>query len=182
MIDNLADTTTAHGRQPQPPGHRDRTDTTGARHAHRCNLRSSRNEESKPRNATHRSSRSLAAATGLSQTTVSRIWHTFGLRPWRAETLKPSTDPMAVDMVRDVVGLYLNPPDRALIPCARARRRIGVAVDVTLGLATEPSFEFVGVAAGGLGDRQRSKPINVMPNPPGLALEVSEVVFGLMVS
>jgi hypothetical protein len=72
--------------------------------------------ESTPRGATHWSSRSMAA-TGLSQSTVSRIWRTFGLQPWRSQTFKLSTDPLFVDKVRDVVGLYLDPPERALVLC-----------------------------------------------------------------
>jgi transposase len=66
----------------------------------------------KPRDATHWSSRSMAKASGLSQTAVVRIWRAFGLQPHRAETFKLSTDPLFIDKVRDIVGLYLNPPDR----------------------------------------------------------------------
>ncbi|BCJ75888.1 IS630 family transposase [Catellatospora sp. IY07-71] len=80
--------------------------------------------ESKPRNATHWSSRSMAAATGLSQSTVSRVWRTFGLQPWRAETFKLSTDPLFVEKVRDVVGLYLDPPERALVLCVDEKSQI----------------------------------------------------------
>jgi transposase len=80
--------------------------------------------ESKPRNATHWSSRSMAKAMGLSQSTVSRIWRTFGLQPWRTETFKLSTDPLFVDKVRDVVGLYLNPPERALVFCVDEKSQI----------------------------------------------------------
>jgi transposase len=80
--------------------------------------------ESTPRNATHWSSRSMAAATGLSQSTVSRIWRTFGLQPWRAESFKLSTDPLFVDKVRDVVGLYLDPPERALVLCVDEKSQI----------------------------------------------------------
>jgi transposase len=71
--------------------------------------------ESKPANATHWSTRGMANATGLSQTAVSRIWRAFGLRPHRHETFKLSTDPYFVENVRDVVGLYLDPPDRAVV-------------------------------------------------------------------
>jgi transposase len=66
----------------------------------------------KPRDATHWSSRTMAKASGLSQTAVVRIWRAFGLQPHRAETFKLSTDPLFIDKVRDIVGLYLNPPDR----------------------------------------------------------------------
>ena len=80
--------------------------------------------EAKPRNATHWSSRQMATATGLSQSTVSRIWRTFGLQPWRSETFKLSTDPLFVDKVRDVVGLYLDPPERALVLCVDEKSQI----------------------------------------------------------
>ena len=71
--------------------------------------------ESTPANATHWSTRGMAKATGLSQTAVSRIWRAFGLQPHRHETFKLSTDPYFVEKVRDVVGLYLHPPDRAVV-------------------------------------------------------------------
>jgi transposase len=71
--------------------------------------------ESKPKNATHWSTRSMARAAGLSQTAVSRIWRTFGLKPHLTKTFKLSTDPQFVDKVRDVVGLYVNPPERAIV-------------------------------------------------------------------
>ncbi len=71
--------------------------------------------ESKPRAATHWSTRSMAKASGLSQTTISRIWRAFGLKPHRQDTFKLSTDPYFVEKVRDVVGLYMNPPDKAVV-------------------------------------------------------------------
>ena len=71
--------------------------------------------ESRPDNATHWSTRGMAAACGLSQTAVSRIWRAFGLKPHLRETFKLSSDPFFVEKVRDVVGLYLNPPDRAIV-------------------------------------------------------------------
>lgn len=71
--------------------------------------------ESKPTNATHWSTRGMARATGLSQTAISRIWRAFGLQPHRSDTFKLSTDPYFVEKVRDVVGLYLAPPDRAVV-------------------------------------------------------------------
>jgi transposase len=78
----------------------------------------------KPREATHWSSRMMAEASGLSQTAVMRIWHAFGLRPHRAETFKLSTDPLFIEKVRDIVGLYLNPPDRALVLCVDEKSQI----------------------------------------------------------
>jgi transposase len=68
--------------------------------------------ETKPKDATHWSTRSMAAQVGLSQTAVSRIWRAFGLQPHRSETWKLSKDPFFIDKVRDVVGLYLAPPER----------------------------------------------------------------------
>ncbi len=73
--------------------------------------------EQTPANATHWSTRGLAKAVGLSQTTVVRIWRAFGLQPHRSETFKLSTDPLFVEKVRDIVGLYLAPPVRALVLC-----------------------------------------------------------------
>jgi|SRR3990170_969784 len=71
--------------------------------------------ESKPKDATHWSTRSLAKASGLSRSSVHRIWQAFGLRPHRSESFKLSTDPLLIEKVRDIVGLYLDPPDRALV-------------------------------------------------------------------
>jgi transposase len=73
--------------------------------------------EAAPPNATHWSTRTLARAVGLSQTAVSRIWRAFALQPHRRETFKLSRDPLFVEKVRDIVGLYLAPPDRALVLC-----------------------------------------------------------------
>jgi len=80
--------------------------------------------ESSPANATHWSTRAMAAQMGLSQSTVSRIWRAFGLQPHRAETFKLSTDPYFVDKVHDVVGLYLDPPERALVFCVDEKSQI----------------------------------------------------------
>ncbi|ACU38392.1 IS630 family transposase [Actinosynnema mirum] len=80
--------------------------------------------ERRPDNATHWSTRSMAERTGLSQSTVSRIWRAFGLQPHRVETFKLSTDPYFVDKVYDVVGLYLDPPERALVFCVDEKSQI----------------------------------------------------------
>jgi len=80
--------------------------------------------ESTPKDATHWSTRSMAAQVGLSQTAVSRIWRAFGLQPHRVESFKLSTDPLFVDKVRDVVGLYLDPPERALVLCVDEKSQI----------------------------------------------------------
>ena len=73
--------------------------------------------ESTPANATHWSTRAMAVACGLSPATVQRVWRAFGLRPHRVETFKLSSDPEFAEKVRDIVGLYLSPPDRALVLC-----------------------------------------------------------------
>lgn len=73
--------------------------------------------EETPKNATQWSTRSMAAATGLSQSSISRIWRAFSLQPHRIETFKLSNDPLFVPKVRDIVGLYMDPPDKALVLC-----------------------------------------------------------------
>ena len=80
--------------------------------------------ESTPRDATHWSTRAMAARSGLSQTTVRRIWRAFALQPHRSETFKLSQDPLFVDKVRDIVGLYLAPPDKALVLCVDEKAQI----------------------------------------------------------
>ena len=80
--------------------------------------------ETRPRNATHWSTRSMAAEVGLTQTAVSRIWRAFGLQPHRQDTFKLSNDPLFVDKVHDVVGLYLNPPERAVVLCVDEKSQI----------------------------------------------------------
>lgn len=80
--------------------------------------------ESTPKNATHWSTRSLAAACGLSRSSVHRVWQAFALAPHRSESFKLSTDPLFIDKVRDIVGLYLNPPDKALVLCVDEKSQI----------------------------------------------------------
>jgi transposase len=80
--------------------------------------------ETTPRDATHWSTRSLAKATGLSRMTISRIWHAFRLQPHRSETFKLSPDPFLVDKVRDIVGLYVNPPAHAVVLCVDEKSQI----------------------------------------------------------
>lgn len=80
--------------------------------------------EEQPSAATHWSTRSLARRTGMSQSAVSRIWRAFGLQPHRSETFKLSKDPLFIEKVRDIVGLYLNPPDRALVLCVDEKSQI----------------------------------------------------------
>jgi transposase len=71
--------------------------------------------EEKPKAATHWSTRDMAKAVGLSQTAISRVWRAFGLKPHLSETFKLSTDPYFVEKVRDVVGLYMSPPENAIV-------------------------------------------------------------------
>ncbi len=78
--------------------------------------------EETPKDATHWSTRSMAAATGMSQSAVSRIWRAFGLKPHLMDDFKLSPDPQLIDKVR-VVGLYLNPPDAAVVLCVDERPR-----------------------------------------------------------
>jgi transposase len=80
--------------------------------------------ETKPADATHWSTRSMAKACGLSRTTIHRIWRAFALQPHRTETFKLSKDPLFIEKVRDIVGLYLNPPDRALVLCVDEKSQI----------------------------------------------------------
>jgi transposase len=80
--------------------------------------------ESTPRGQTHWSTRGLAKASGLSRMTVSRIWRAFGLPPHRSDTFKLSPDPLLIEKVRDIVGLYMNPPDHALVLCVDEKTQI----------------------------------------------------------
>src|ERR687893_51974 len=80
--------------------------------------------ETMPAAATHWSRRSMAEASGVSASAVHRIWRAFSLRPHRTETFKLSTDPLFVEKVRDIVGLYLAPPERALVLCADEESQI----------------------------------------------------------
>ncbi len=80
--------------------------------------------KTKPKGATHWSCRTLAAETRVSKSTVHRVWRAFGLQPHRQKQLKLSTDPFFVEKVRDIVGLYLNPPDNALVLCVDEKSQI----------------------------------------------------------
>src|SRR5271163_434263 len=80
--------------------------------------------ESTPRGQTHWSTRGLAEATGLSRMTISRIWQAFGLQPHRSATFKLSPDPLLIEKVRDIVGLYMNPPDHAVVFCVDEKSQI----------------------------------------------------------
>lgn len=80
--------------------------------------------ESAPSDATHWSTRSMAARSGMRQSAVSRIWRAFALQPHRSETFKLSKDPLFIEKVRDIVGLYLNPPNRAAVLCVDEKSQI----------------------------------------------------------
>jgi transposase len=80
--------------------------------------------ESKPEGATHWSTRTMAQETGMTQTAVSRIWRAFGLQPHRQDTFKLSSDPIFVEKVRDIVGLYLAPPLKAMVLCVDEKSQI----------------------------------------------------------
>jgi transposase len=105
--------------------------------------------EEQPANATHWSTRSMAAATGMSQSTVSRIWRAFALKPQQIESFKLSPDPQFIDKVRDIVGLYLNPPEAAVVLCVDEKAQIQ-ALDRTApvlplmpGVAERRSHDYV---------------------------------------
>jgi transposase len=80
--------------------------------------------ESTPRGQTHWSTRELAKTSGLSHMTIGRIWRAFGLQPHRSESFKLSPDPLLVEKVRDIVGLYMNPPEHALVFCVDEKSQI----------------------------------------------------------
>ena len=80
--------------------------------------------ESLPANATHWSTRAMANRAGLSQSSICRIWRAFALQPHRTEAFKLSADPLFVEKVRDIVGLYLSPPNKALVLCVDEKAQI----------------------------------------------------------
>lgn len=80
--------------------------------------------ETTPDDATHWSTRAMAHRTGMSQSAISRIWRAFALQPHRTESFKLSRDPLFIEKVRDIVGLYLSPPDRALVLCVDEKSQI----------------------------------------------------------
>lgn len=80
--------------------------------------------ETLPAGRTHWSSRGMARAAGLAPSTVQRIWKAFSLQPHRVETFKLSTDPLFAEKVRDIVGLYMAPPERALVLCVDEKSQI----------------------------------------------------------
>jgi transposase len=81
-------------------------------------------ESKPPDGGTHWSTRQMASAVGLNQTAISRIWRAFGLQPHRVEQFKLSKDPLFVEKIRDIVGLYLDPPERAIVLCVDEKSQI----------------------------------------------------------
>ncbi|SHJ32693.1 hypothetical protein SAMN05216246_1311 [Actinomyces denticolens] len=84
--------------------------------------------ESVPAGATHWSRAKTAAKSGLSASTVGRTWRAFGIQPHRAETFKPSNDPLFTEKVYDIVGLYLNPPEAAVVLCVDEKTQVQAPV------------------------------------------------------
>lgn len=128
----------------------------------------------KPKNATHWSTRLISEETGISKSTVQRVWSTFGLQPHRQKSFKLSNDPFFVEKVRDIVGLYLNPPENALVLCVdeksqcQALERTQPVLPMGLGYVegvthdyvrhgTTTLFAALDVAAGRVITRCRSK-------------------------
>jgi transposase len=105
--------------------------------------------EEVPEGATHWSKRELARRVGISPASVLRIWHAFGLQPWRTETFKISPDPLLIDKIRDVVGLYLAPPDGAVVfavdekPHIQALERTAPVLPMIPGVPERRSFDYV---------------------------------------
>jgi hypothetical protein len=136
--------------------------------------------------ATHWSVRSLASATGMSRQVVHRIWKAFGLQPHRSETFNLSTDPQLIEKIRDIVGLYLDPPERALVLCTdeksqiQALDRTGPILPMRPGQVERRTYDYkrhgthVVVRRSGRGDRQgdrrsaSSPPFDRVPQVPGL--------------
>lgn len=105
--------------------------------------------EETPPGGTHWSKRELAKAVGISPASVLRIWHAFGLQPWRTETFKISPDPFLIDKIRDVVGLYLAPPANAVVfavdekPQIQALERTAPVLPMVPGVPERRSFDYV---------------------------------------
>ena len=93
--------------------------------------------ETTPKGRTHWSTRSMAKHLGLSHSTIGRIWRTFGLQPHRSESFRLSQDPQLVEKVRDVVGLYMNPPDNAVVLCVDEKSQIQALERASTGPADE---------------------------------------------
>ncbi|MGH9044290.1 MAG: IS630 family transposase [Acidimicrobiales bacterium] len=96
--------------------------------------------EETPKDATHWSTRSMAQVTGMSQSAISRIWRAFGLKPHLVDTFKLSPDPQFIEKVRDVAGLYVNPPEGALVLCVDEKSQIQALDRTAPVLALRPGL------------------------------------------
>lgn len=105
--------------------------------------------ESTPKGRTHWSTRSMAQNVGLSHSTIGRIWRAFGLQPHRSESFRISQDPLLVEKVRDIVGLYMNPPDNAVVLCVdeksqiQALERAQPVLPMTLGQPERQTHDYI---------------------------------------
>jgi transposase len=112
--------------------------------------------EEVPEGATHWSKRDLARRVGISPTSVHRIWRAFGLQPWRTENFKVSPDPLLIDKIRDIVGLYLAPPANAAVfavdekPQIQALERTAPVLPMIPGTPERRSFDYVRHGTAGL--------------------------------
>jgi transposase len=104
--------------------------------------------EEVPEGSTHWSKRELARKTGISATSVQHIWRSFGLQPWRTENFKISPDPLLIDKIRDIVGIYLNPPRNAVVfsvdekPQIQALERTAPVLPMLPGIPERRSFDY----------------------------------------
>src|SRR6202042_2290156 len=96
--------------------------------------------EELPDDATHWSTRSMAKQMGMSQSAISRIWRAFGLKPHLLDNFKLSNDPLFLEKVRDVVGLYLNPPEAALVLCVDEKTQVQALDRTAPVLPLRPGF------------------------------------------
>ena len=112
--------------------------------------------EEVPEGATHWSKRDLARQAGISPSSVQRVWRAFGLRPWRTETFKVSPDPLLIDKIRDVAGLYLAPPQNAVVfsvdekPQIQALERTAPVLPMMPGVPGRRSFDYARHGTTGL--------------------------------
>src|SRR5690242_2034427 len=127
-----------------------------------------------PANATHGSTRLMAQKAGLSQTAIVRIWHAFGLQPHRVENFKLSKDPQFIEKVRDIVGLYLDPPDRAIVLCVDEKSQVQALNRTQPILPLAP-----GIRARQSHDYERH---DVTSNPPFSLFAAMDVASGVTIS